>query len=354
MPTLKNKIGPIAGAPPSEVILPEYVYFKNPAGQYLKHLPNKIGWYGLKWEPTQPDLNTRFKIIQIPNHPGKFYATGPSATYYTAALYYKRSGDTKYYDSDQQTMPSNAPNPNPDFVWRIVSLGGNDIYLIRDATYDSETVFFSNHDNRRYKLWDHNDNSWLDVVRATTYANDSNRIKVERAAVKTEVYDVKYKVDDADLVELNPTVAIEKVLENNTGSEGSQSVSYTYTKSDEGNWNNVAGIELGQSFTFKAEVPFIASTEIGISFTESYQHEWGGSTIESTSVTTSTNITVPAHTTIKLTVLIYKTQLNIPFTYTERITLYDGTSVENKNKEGIYYNVQFIKDHATTDIIERK
>lgn len=66
-------------------------------------------------------------------------------------------------------------------------------------------------------------------------------------------------------------------------------------------------------------MPFIASTEIGISFTESYQHEWGGSTIESTSVTTSTNITVPAHTTIKLTVLIYKTQLNIPFTYTVRI-----------------------------------
>ncbi|EJF66437.1 hypothetical protein DICSQDRAFT_158296 [Dichomitus squalens LYAD-421 SS1] len=351
MSTLKQKIGPIAGAPPSETILPEYVYFKNPDGKYLKHLPNNIGWYGLKWEPTKPDLDTRFKIVQIPDHPGKFYVTGPAEDYYTTVYNHKNSGSTKLYDTDQSKLPSNAPSPYPDALWRIVSLGGDDIYLIRNATYDRPTVFLSNNDNQRYKLWDHNNDSWLDVVRTTTYANDSNKIKVERAALKTEVYDVKYNVEDADLVELQPTIAIEKVLENNTGSEGSQSVAYTYTKSDEGTWNNVAGIELGQSFEFDAKVPFVAKGKLEISFTESYQHEWGGSTIKSTSVTTTTNITVPAHTKVKLTVLIYKTQLNIPFTYTERVTLYDGSVITTKNKEGIYYNVQFIKDHAITDII---
>ncbi|TBU44121.1 hypothetical protein BD309DRAFT_959059 [Dichomitus squalens] len=351
MSTLKKKIVPIAGAPPSETILPEYVYFKNPDGKYLKCLPNKIGWYGLKWESTQPDLNTRFKIVQIPDHPGKFYVTGPSENYYTTVSNYRSILSIKYYDADQQKLPLNAPSPYPDALWRIVSLGGDDIYLIHNATCDCETVFLSNHVGLYFKLWEHNDDSWLYVVHTTTYANDENKIKVESAALKTEVYDVKYNVDDADFIELQPTIAIEKVLENNTGSEGSESVEYTYTKSEEGTWNNVAGIELGQSFTFKAEVPFIASTEIGISFTESYQHEWGGSTIKSDLVKTTTTITVPAHTKIKLTVLIYKTQLNIPFTYSERVTLYDGKVIENKNKKGVYYNVQFIKDHATTDVI---
>ncbi|EAU90096.2 hypothetical protein CC1G_08369 [Coprinopsis cinerea okayama7 len=243
-------------SPPTEFILPEFVHFKNPQGRYLKSVPNSIGWYGLKWDPTAPDLDCRFRVRQIPEEPGKFYVLGRASDDYRFCVsLYKSSGSTK--------------------------------------------------------------------------------------------------IDDSKIIELTPTIAIEKVLENRTDADASQSVSYTYTKSEEGNWNNAAGIELGQGFTFKAGVPFITEAEVEVSVTEAYEHQWGGSTIESVEVQTSTSTVVPAHTTVKLTVLIYKSQLDIPFSYTERVTNFDGSVVEVKNKEGVYHNVQFIKDHATSDPIRR-
>ncbi|KAF7970943.1 hypothetical protein HWV62_22515 [Athelia sp. TMB] len=325
-------------------VLPEYVYFKSPSGKYLTRLDNQIGWYGIKWEPTTPDSNCRFKIIQIPSQPGNFYVTGSAPGHQLQVSMYK-SGK---YDADVDK--ANQLNTHPTYVFRLVSLGGDDIYLVRDATYDRPTVFLTNFDNQRYKLWDHNNNSWMDSVRSSTYANDNNRIGIERAVVKTEIYNVQYNIDAKEIIALNPTVAIQKTLENRTNSDASQTIAYTYTKSEEGNWNNKVGIELGQMFKFKAGVPFIATVEGEISFKESYEHSWGGSTTTSTSVTTSTTVTVPARTTIKVTVLIYNSRLNIPFTYTERITHYDG-SREEKNKEGIYRNVDFINDHATSEII---
>ena len=57
----------VKGTEPPVYTLPEYVYFKNPAGKYLTRIPNNIGWYGLRWEPTLPDYNCRFKIIPVPN-----------------------------------------------------------------------------------------------------------------------------------------------------------------------------------------------------------------------------------------------------------------------------------------------
>ncbi|EAU90851.2 hypothetical protein CC1G_11805 [Coprinopsis cinerea okayama7 len=340
------------GSPPTNYILPEYVHFKNPQGRYLKSTANKIGWYGLKWDPTVPDIDCRFRVQHIPEEPGNFYVLGRAGDKYRFSVsMYKTSGSTKYYDCDVSSIPVNVVPPS--YVWRLVAVGGNDIYLVSDNTYDRPIIFMSNYDNQRYRLWDHNNDSWLDVVRSTTYAGDSNRITVERAALRTDIYDVNYNIDAGKVIDLTPTIAVEKVLENRTGADASQSVAYTYTKSEEGNWNNVLGIELGQTFTFKAGIPFIAQGEAEISISEAYERQWGGSTIESNEVQTSTTVTVPAHTTVRLTVLIYKSQLDIPFTYTERITNFDGTVTEIKNKEGMYHNVQFIKDHATSEVIGR-
>ena len=70
---------------------------------------------------------------------------------------------------------------------------------------------------------------------------------VERAVLKTEIYNVEYNVDAKEIIALDPTIAASKILENKKDSDDSQGVSYTYTKSEEGNWNNTVGIELGQT-----------------------------------------------------------------------------------------------------------
>lgn len=148
------------------------------------------------------------------------------------------------YDADVEK--GSQVDPSPTYVFRLVSLGGENIYLVRDATYDRPTVFLTNFDNQRYKLWDHNDKSWIDTVRSTTYANDNNKITFERAVVKTEIYNVEYNIDAKEIIAQNPSVAVQKTLENRTDSDASQTITYNYTKSEEGNWNNKVGIELGQ------------------------------------------------------------------------------------------------------------
>ncbi|KAG2007051.1 hypothetical protein CC2G_014779 [Coprinopsis cinerea AmutBmut pab1-1] len=376
---------------PSQFILPEHVYFKNPRGRYLKCVPNHLGMgVGLRWDHTKLDESCQFKIMRVPDQPGKFKIIGkPSGNYLqiTHCRAPKPRGS-----SYSASLPDTADGGGKDAgslqlgqIWQILSTDNADddseIYLVSETSHppasssrmrsrsrarsssrrrgstatasagtdtpDTGSLFLSNNYNQvhwpgpRY------------AIGLTTYANDGNKITVERAALKTEICDIVYQTDQKVVGELNPTIAVQKVLENLTGVEASQSVGYKYSKSEEGNWNNKLGFELGQRLTFAVGVPMVGSGEGELTFSEGYEHTWGGSTTESQEVTTSTTVCVPPYTTVELSVLIYKKEITIPFTYTERATLFDGSVVEKKNKEGIYHNVQFIRDHATSSVIGR-
>ena len=91
--------------------------------------------------------------------------------------------------------------------------------------------------------------------------------------------------------------------------------------------------------TFSAGVPFISSIDFQIHITASYSHEWGGSVGEEETISSSTQITVPAGKKGMATVIVRKQKIYVPFTCRERILYKDG-STKAKDKNGAYENVE--------------
>ena len=91
--------------------------------------------------------------------------------------------------------------------------------------------------------------------------------------------------------------------------------------------------------SFSVGVPFIASVKLDLSVTASYSHEWGGSVGIEETVSSSTQITVPAGKKGTATVVIKRKNLDVFFTCKERIRYRDGKTVIN-NINGVYNNVE--------------
>lgn len=125
---------------------------------------------------------------------------------------------------------------------------------------------------------------------------------------------------------------------NDSNGNINQTLTYTYKKWTIGTWNNSIGIEIGAKTTFKAGIPFVANAKFEISISASYSHEWGGKEGTKQIVTSSTTVTVPPKKKACATIVVRNTQIDAPFSYTQRTLWSNGTSQDVK-KIGIYNNV---------------
>jgi len=170
------------------------------------------------------------------------------------------------------------------------------------------------------------------------YIKDSSRFEIVQAAIKNEIFDVNYDISGAQIREATPVIALSTSVRNDSDGDANQTLTYSYEKSKVGTWNNTAGVTLGVSTTFSAGVPFVASAEFEVSVSASYSHEWGGEEGETETISSSTTVTVPPKKKARATIIIRNAQIDVGFTYKERILWMNGQS-EEKVKTGVYKNV---------------
>lgn len=127
-------------------------------------------------------------------------------------------------------------------------------------------------------------------------------------------------------------------VRNDSDGEANQTLTYSYEKSKVGTWNNTAGVTLGVSTTFSAGIPFVISAEFEVSVSASYSHEWGGEVGETETISSPTTVTVPPQEKAQATIIIRNAQIDVGFTYKEKILWMNGQSEENV-KSGVYKNV---------------
>ena len=215
------------------------------------------------------------------------------------------------------------PDPETPGFFQVITSTGNHVYLKDNY---APTRFIS----------DELDDEGAPIPH--DYINESSEFEILQAAIKNEVIDVQYDIPGGKVREAPPVIALSTDVFNRSDVDVEQTLTYSYEKWTVGTWNNTAGIEIGVKSTFEAGVPFIASAEFEISVTASYSHEWGGEDGKKEIITTSTTILVPAHKKGRATVIVRNAQLDVGFTYTEKILWSDGES-EEATKTGIYHNV---------------
>lgn len=295
------------------------------------------------------DVETTYllpKWLYIRDTSDRYLTVRPGPVYGTATL---RSGD---YDRDSIFQAVQKGNG----WWRIIGNNGNSLmryysgWLSCDGTEGNGTLllqkFITSADGSIYLT----DNAApggmylsadLDSHGRPLYYNyikDNSRFRIVQAAVKNEIYDVKYDISGAQVRDAPPLIVLSTSVRNDSDVTVTQTLSYQYSKSETGTWNNTAGVTLGASATFKAGVPFIASVEWEISVSASYSHEWGGSVGTEKVVSESTSVTVPPHQKAQATIVVRNAQIDVGFSYREEI-LYANGEKEDLQKQGVYRNV---------------
>jgi hypothetical protein len=165
-------------------------------------------------------------------------------------------------------------------------------------------------------------------------------MEVGEPLLKKEIVKIEYNLDAWKKTEVTPEVALSASVQNPGTADVTQTLSYEYTKSEQGTWNNSAGVEIGVATAFSAGIPLIGEVGVEISTQASYNHEWGGSTGKEKKISSNTQVVVPARSKGKVKVIVKKALLSLPFSYTERRTYLNGKVEESVVKTGIYQNVE--------------
>ena len=290
------------------ILLPKWVYIKDRHGRYLSVRSGPTyGTLTFRSGGSVPDLNCAFEAVP----------------YYTASALYTFSGRNGYDIMRYYNDWYSCDGAKRYHFFNVINSNGNRVYLKDNY---APTRFIS----------DQLGSTGAPV--AHDYINESSEFEILQAAVKNEITDVKYDIPGAKVREAAPLIVLSTAVFNNSDVDIEKTLEYSFEKWTVGTWNNAAGIEIGAKATFEAGVPFVASAEFEISVSASYSYEWGGEEGKKQAIKTSTTVKVPPRMKAFATVIVRNAQIDVGFTYTQKILWSNGQS-EQTTKTGIYNNV---------------
>ncbi|KAF8575024.1 hypothetical protein K439DRAFT_774844 [Ramaria rubella] len=308
----------------ARVVLPKFVTIMDHERRYL----SVWGVHGLKYEKVVVDKDCIFEVVESADD--KIKLKGSRGFVAAAAIYWSGSESWATMFCAETITEENA------LALGIIHLVDNFLYFTVEGLPYQEQVFFKTNESLTGGV------SGLQtelLVARGIYVTASERFEIGEPIINKQILDVNYDIPGAVISPEPPFIALSTTVRNDsTSSETKQTLHYSYTKSVVGTWNNAVGLEIGTRVTFKAGVPFIASTEAEISVTASAEHQWGGSIGEEVTISSSTEITVPPGKKGSALVLVRRGNLDVYFSYILRV-LYTNGETHDTSKRGIYNNV---------------
>ncbi|CCM00540.1 uncharacterized protein FIBRA_02574 [Fibroporia radiculosa] len=299
---------PDAGESRVRYLLPNWLYIRDRNGRYFTKRPSP-DYRTLTLRGGDPDADCLFQAVPT-RVSGHYSLRGNDGRYWVRY-------DTGWLSSDYIT---------PYAGFRLKYLGNNSVYFT-DNLSPSDLYLSSKLDNLGSPLF-------------TTIAglDDSCCFEIVSAALETDIYDIHYNLAGAQIRGLPPTTILITSISNNSDSPASRELYLSYKASEDGTWNNAAGIEIGISSSFSAGVPSISSTDMGISISKPCTHLWGGTAQVEKTVSETVTVTVPPRKKAKAIVALQNAEIIVGFTYRKR-TLYTNGRMEDEVEQGIYRNV---------------
>ncbi|XP_012075832.2 uncharacterized protein LOC105637044 [Jatropha curcas] len=170
------------------------------------------------------------------------------------------------------------------------------------------------------------------------------QLEVVDTVLRREIYNVTFQIEDGRRYNMTTVDSITKDVTNKNSTETVGDVSFSYTETRSNTWNKSNSWSLGVSVDMTTDIPFIGETGITIEGSYSGEYSWGESLETSKELSTSETVTTPPMTRSIVTMLVQRGTIDIPFTYDQRDTLYDGTTEITRQVDGIFTGVNtFVK-----------
>lgn len=309
----------------SMVILPRYVRFKGDNGKYLCTFKRRRRHYLQFSTDEATDETVAFEIL--PTGDGnvriKSIKTGRFWRHYHGSVrrnWVRADAKLDENSSDMIFRPRRDAHFNNYITLQNLGSG----FLCEKRTLPGKVDFLAGYRDP-----------------STTEIPCSARMMVEEYVKSREIYDVTYRFEDAKIRRETLTKS-DRLTAHNARGEGYDMISFKYSSGEKIScaWKSMVSYKIGGGLRLKAQIPvFIGKLgEVGYDTNQEYNkgYEWGCITELRDTIEVSYTAAVPPNKTVIVHATEKVIELDIPFSYTEKLTLGDGKEIIHKMDDGVY------------------
>ncbi|EDR05809.1 uncharacterized protein LACBIDRAFT_329415 [Laccaria bicolor S238N-H82] len=291
------------------------IYLIDPQGRYYSIYEGIASF-----EKTEPDLQCEVIVEYLADNPEQFYLQSWEGTYF------------EYFGSGVLIASFNKSIIPNAILFTLLDVAG-----IKDTF-----VFCTPYGVFIVPQLKSDPNFADSKILVVTAQSDLVWIKVSEPVLYAVITSINYNTDPSEtsITKLQPEIALSTMVHNDSSSDTiTQNLTYSYLVSDVSTWTTTIGGSLSTRISGKVEIPFLAETGVETTYTVNTSYTWGGSTTHAKTVTSSSAIAIPPMKKVVATILIKKSIIDIPFTYTKSIWYRSGR-YEEVMKSGVYHNIE--------------
>ncbi|KAK8703645.1 hypothetical protein V6N13_047295 [Hibiscus sabdariffa] len=232
-------------------------------------------------------------------------------------MFWRRSPNWIWADSDDTS------NDNKDTLFRPIKVNDKTIGLVNLG---------NDHFCKRLS-YEGKDNCLNAAVSSVT---QEAQLTVEEAVLTREIYSVRYDIDNARVYGETPLVVARTSASNYTQEPSTLEMKLSYTDTSTRTWKTMFSLTLGMKASMELNFPFVAKGEIEISSEFQSQVEWEKASAFTVVKQDVHTITVPPMKKTMISLIATQGWCDVPFTFLQRDTLYDGNTVISEVQGGTY------------------
>ncbi|XP_042048282.1 uncharacterized protein LOC121794263 [Salvia splendens] len=310
------------------VKLPAHLTFKGDNNSYLRGMAHG-GHNYVQFSASDIDVSCGHRVTLMPD--GHVRITSD----YWGGQFWRRSPNWIWADSNESSIDNIDTHFWPvilddDNTIALINAGNN--YYCSRLTQDGKTDMLNA--------------AWSDIY-------DSGKMVVQELVSERNVYNVKYRMEDARIYDEAPYVAGSSQLDNPSDEEAAMAVSITYQDEKSYTFSRSFSLTAGVETKFQAGVPFIVDGEITVSLEINTTLQWDTTTTTTTSVTASGSVPIPARSSAVIEYVGTRGSCDIPYSYTQQDrSSIDGTISYTEQVDGIYRGVSSYNFHFVVKSIQ--
>ncbi|XP_062016825.1 uncharacterized protein LOC133733209 [Rosa rugosa] len=173
-----------------------------------------------------------------------------------------------------------------------------------------------------------------------------SRMALEELVLSRIIYNADFDLANAIIYGETPVTMATANASNNTSADNTVEFKFAYTESKSSTWSSSHSWMVGVSVTASLTIPFgLGGIETTYSGEYNGSYEWGETITTENTLETMYTATVPANTSISVSLMATKGYSDVPYSYYQRDVLYNCKTVVYKKDDGLYTGINSYNFH---------
>ncbi|KMT07585.1 hypothetical protein BVRB_6g147170 [Beta vulgaris subsp. vulgaris] len=329
---LDNLLGPAAAdfTTPSSwavVKLPQFFLLKGDNGRYLKSAPDSNNNPTNMFSANDKMDATVFEVVPLSDG-----SVGIRSTFYNRFLAAISEGPIHGI----HTTVAQLEDDWRSRFWPVKLGRGTDTRLIGLRLFQ----------NRIWALRCRNAGTTLGTLNGPATKNTG--FELEEAVSQRQIYGVAYHMDQAIISDHKPLTSVTKDVKNWSKTPQKGVLSFSHTERESHSWGSTDSWKISASVGMSVRIPFVGGTDITTEAYYSGAYEWGEEQETAKEIGTQLEVEVPPMSMVQATMIVQKGKLEVPFSYGQRDTLYNGYTSLTNLPDGLFSSVNTYVTYETT------